>query len=172
MFKKIMTGLLVGVIALALMSVTVSAKTYYGSFEDYVLSADTPTEVGAIADGLRQYINDATAENAGCKVTFYYKQRGFADTFSEPLIRLNVNVSAIGYLQQTVPLEGNAVTFDWDVVLARENWNQRLGYIREITLTSGTEIVLTGVAIYVPEAQELAAGAPAEDTAEAISWSR
>lgn len=150
---------------LTMTSFSVSAKTYSGTFGDYVLPTNTPTEVGTIADGLRQYINDSTAENAGCKVTFYFKQRGFADTFSEPAIRLNVNWSAIGYLQQTVPLEGNAVTFDWDTVLERANWNQRLGYIREITLTSGQEIVLTGVSVYVPEVQELAAGACAEDKA-------
>ena len=165
--KKLIAGILGALIALTVFtSFTVSAQTYSGNFPEYTLVTNTPTEVNQIADGLRIYINDSTADNPGCKVTFYYKQCGFVN--GEPLIRLNVNSDAVNYLQQTLPLDGKSVTFDWDTIMSRANWKQRQGCIREITLTSGAEIVLTGVSVYVPPVISLSAGAPCYDNAVPI----
>lgn len=145
--------------------VAADTGTHYYDFEDYDLSAGQAVEVDKIAEGLRVYINDITAENRGCKVTFYVKYKTW-DTYN-PLMKLSVNPSAMSTLQQTVSMDSNSITFDWDTVLSKANWSQRQGIIREIYIGTNEDIAITGVEVYVPQKQfaSLSAGAGCEDLA-------
>ena len=152
-------------------------KEYSYSLKEYTMVNTDPSkytfvEMNQITSGLRQYINDTTADNKGCKVTFYVKYNAPLSsdifvTYPNQAV-LAVNTQCIGTLYQRVDMLGNAVTFDWDSVLAKANWPSRRGIITDIEFGTNTNVTITGFSIYVPEQSivgELSAGAECNETA-------
>ena len=176
--KRFFCGLICAIIMFSALTVNVSAsdKTYAYSLSEYqVLSVDaskyTFVEMNSLAPGLRQYINDITAENRGCQVTIYLK---YNVPFTSDLLGyqnaqavLAVNTNCVGYLYQRVDAVSNKITFDWDTVLSKANWNKRQGLISDIQFGINANVTITGFSVYVPEQpklNEIAAGEECYET--------
>ena len=163
--KKLIASIMVVVVALvSLTSFNVSAVGYkFDKFEITATSYDdfTYTELNNISDGLRQSINDATAENVGCKITLHFKY--VSPCADNPQMMLAVNWNNIHNFYQVKELDGNTVTFDWDTILSKCNFKQRQGLVTDITLGTNQSITITSVEVYIPTQKavaSLAAGAP------------
>lgn len=185
--KKLLSILIVMVLGVA-MSGSVSAlgySQYSHTFTKYsvtntTLSKFTYVELNDIAPGLRQYLNDTTAENTGCRIVIdvQYKSGFISDPFYTSLIDpqaiIVANSDCVDYLSQIVPCNGSQLVFDWDTVLSKANWNQRLGYVHRIDLGFNTDVTITGIHIIVPDqsatliTEDLSAGAPCTEVVKPL----
>lgn len=179
---KKLVSIMITVLVLIMTATAVSAqgsKEYYYSFTKYEVTNTTPSkftyvEFNDLAPGIRQTINDITAENKGCKIIVDVQYKlGFNtpidyDFMTEPQSIMIANSNSVGYLNQIITCNSSSLVFDWDTVLARANWNQRLGYVRQIELGFNTNVTITGIHVVVPdqslytdiELKDLSAGAP------------
>ena len=171
--KKLIASILVVMVALvSLTSFNISAVGYkFDKFEITATSDDdfTYTELNDISDGLRQSINDATAENVGCKITLHFKY--ITPYVNNPQMMLAINWNNIHNFYQVKELNGNAVTFDWDAILSKCNFKQRQGLVTDITLGTNQSIIITSMDVYVPTQKplaSLAAGAPCTEISTPI----
>ena len=181
--KKLTAGILFAVFAVTMLtSFQVSANTLkqesnyiWYDLDDYELE-DGFAELNSICDNLTWHIADATAANKGCKITFCIDYSSLQENlsgygmFDSPQLMLAVNRKNTNQLSQTLKLTGNAVTFDWDTVIAGWSNINPIGMIQNIYIGTNSDITLTSVSVYVPEitAKDLSAGASCNDFAAPI----